>query len=76
MEKSPTNSQGILWKVVLLKVHLTRIVIRSCTTSRLSTPVTIGIADRWEKVCGTQCSSISHNRKLKLQAVNTGFQFV
>jgi hypothetical protein len=44
-EEENNELQGILWKEVLLKVHLTRAFLLSCTASRHKTPATTRTAD-------------------------------
>jgi hypothetical protein len=45
-EKNTTSSQGILWEDFFLYVHLTTVVLRSCTASRQTTSATTNNADR------------------------------
>jgi hypothetical protein len=62
--KSTMTSQGNLWKDVLLYVHLTTAVLRICTASRQTTPVTTKNAER---AAVSAKEGISENRP-----VNTG----
>jgi hypothetical protein len=55
--------KGILWGDVLLQLHLTRAVIRSCTAPRGATPANHRHGRHMGKAFKPLCSSICHNGK-------------